>query len=272
MHSSVSKMNWKFQEIKPAPYLENVIKNFWIFEYESNELRSDFFLPSGMAYLFFMKTDEDFESTFIDSNEVSFIKDGLYGGYINSKTTFAHRKISVVGMSLYPIYLELICKDGPERLMNTFAEIDECEVFSVKELSKMPLDQIIDLLGGFTWQHIQENPVNEEVVAIYKKVKEVKEYKTSIEELSDYTKYSARQLNNLFKKHLGVSPKRFIQIVRLNHGLDLIDKNNPLSNVAYELGYHDQSHFIRDFKKMTGMTPKQMTSNENTISRKFRLF
>jgi AraC-like DNA-binding protein len=67
-----------------------------------------------------------------------------------------------------------------------------------------------------------------------------------------------RQLQRIFRDYVGVSPKWVIQrhrlieaAERLRNGDDSID----FAGLALELGYSDQPHFIRDFKKMVGMTP-----------------
>ncbi len=56
-----------------------------------------------------------------------------------------------------------------------------------------------------------------------------------------------------------MGPKKFCNIVRLHQFLkELKNKegNQHLTKLAYEAGYADQSHLIREFKAITGMTPK----------------
>ena len=49
--------------------------------------------------------------------------------------------------------------------------------------------------------------------------------------------------------------------MRINHSLELIKKDYPLSIIAVECGFFDQSHFIKEFKKMYGITPLKFTKN-----------
>jgi hypothetical protein len=68
-----------------------------------------------------------------------------------------------------------------------------------------------------------------------------------------------RQLERKFSKRVGISPKQFGKIVRLQETLRML-LNRPASNlteIAYENQYFDQSHFIRDFREFTGVTPKE---------------
>ena len=72
-------------------------------------------------------------------------------------------------------------------------------------------------------------------------------------------KTSERTMERLFKKSVGISPKTFQQLVRLEHSFELL--KNPIyhktADVGHLLNYTDQSHFIKDFKKFTHITPLQ---------------
>lgn len=67
---------------------------------------------------------------------------------------------------------------------------------------------------------------------------------------------SSRYLRKLFLQYTGVSPKFYHKISRFQHSLQLINANQSnLTSITYDCGYFDQSHFIRDFKLFTGITP-----------------
>ena len=66
---------------------------------------------------------------------------------------------------------------------------------------------------------------------------------------------SERSLQRIFKDHVGISPKKFADIMRLENSIDLFRQGKTLTDVCYESGYYDQPHFIKDFKRCSGMTP-----------------
>jgi len=72
---------------------------------------------------------------------------------------------------------------------------------------------------------------------------------------------SERQLNRLFKQWIGLSPKEFTRIIRFQNALRniILTDNVNWSSLAVESGYHDQAHFINEFKVYTGITPTQVT-------------
>lgn len=81
----------------------------------------------------------------------------------------------------------------------------------------------------------------------------------SIGQLVKLTGYTERHIERMFIESIGINPKKFGNIIRLHHFLKHIKKGpreKNLTAIAYESGYADQSHLIREFKKITGVTPK----------------
>lgn len=70
---------------------------------------------------------------------------------------------------------------------------------------------------------------------------------------------SGRQLQRRFQALLGVSPRHFIKAIRVQRALILMKeaREKDFCDIAYELGYADQSHFNRHVKEITGLTPRQ---------------
>lgn len=82
----------------------------------------------------------------------------------------------------------------------------------------------------------------------------------TVKQLVEYTGFSERQLERKFKECIGLNPKKFGSIVRLHHFLKLL-KNKPsdtnLTSIVYDAGFSDQSHLIKEFRKHTGITPRE---------------
>ena len=73
-------------------------------------------------------------------------------------------------------------------------------------------------------------------------------------------KVSERQFERRFVRAIGVPPHQYIRIVRFREALRLLRANRfeRLSDVAYDLNYVDQSHFIKDVKAFAGYTPTSL--------------
>lgn len=78
-----------------------------------------------------------------------------------------------------------------------------------------------------------------------------------IEEIPQKVYVSLRQLEREFKKKIGTTPKRYMRIARLNEVHRKLEQNSELelTQVAFDCGYADQAHFIRDFKGIMGINP-----------------
>lgn len=65
-----------------------------------------------------------------------------------------------------------------------------------------------------------------------------------------------RQLQRLFKNAVGISPKLYSRIVRFRSAYEQAQEKSAIwTDVAYNLGYADQAHFVKEFKSFTGLTP-----------------
>lgn len=79
----------------------------------------------------------------------------------------------------------------------------------------------------------------------------------SIGSLSDRFNISKSHLRLLFNEQVGMSPKEYSKILRIKyiHTLLKTDSSYQLTQLAHQLGYYDQAHFIKDFQSVTGLTP-----------------
>jgi AraC-like DNA-binding protein len=82
--------------------------------------------------------------------------------------------------------------------------------------------------------------------------------KWSNEALAHEANLSVRAFERRFVKVFRVSPQQYLR--RLRAGLsarELVYANQPLAAIAARFGFADQSHFTREFRRETGMTPAQ---------------
>lgn len=81
----------------------------------------------------------------------------------------------------------------------------------------------------------------------------------SVTEISDFLEMSRQHLNRLFQFHLGVSIKKFHEIVLFRQTINKKLFENPDQNfteLAHEFNFNDQSHFNKTYKKLTENSPK----------------
>lgn len=76
-------------------------------------------------------------------------------------------------------------------------------------------------------------------------------------DLCNQLNISQSPLEKRFRKVIGASPKKFASIVRFKSIINAATHLPSLTGLAYESGFYDQSHFIKEFKKFTGDTPNE---------------
>lgn len=69
--------------------------------------------------------------------------------------------------------------------------------------------------------------------------------------------WSHKHLVSLFDKFVGASPKEFVRISRFQKAISSIGNEVQVdwSRVVHDCGYYDQAHFIKDFKRFSGLSP-----------------
>jgi AraC-like DNA-binding protein len=84
--------------------------------------------------------------------------------------------------------------------------------------------------------------------------------KAKIRDIVNKINISQRQLNRQFNQFLGLTPLEFTRVNRFMNVIEMIrkSKNLILTEVAYESGYYDQSHFIHECRRLAGLTPGEL--------------
>ncbi|MBS1665438.1 MAG: AraC family transcriptional regulator [Bacteroidetes bacterium] len=92
-----------------------------------------------------------------------------------------------------------------------------------------------------------------------------------IEELTGIVGCQPRQLERKFNAAVGLSPKHLCNIVRVHAFIKLLQSEDgaSLTDCAYESGYYDQAHLIREFRKVTGLTPSQYIKKATPLAVNF---
>jgi AraC-like DNA-binding protein len=102
----------------------------------------------------------------------------------------------------------------------------------------------------------KESCMNREVRDIVERIA-VDRTITRVEQISSLLGVGIRSLQRTFDKYVGVGPKWVIRRCRLQEAAEALirSEKRDLLSLALELGYFDQAHFCRDFKRVVGHTP-----------------
>jgi AraC-like DNA-binding protein len=272
-------MSMQFKNITPTPLLQNFIEKMWLFE-SSGKMPADdmkLVVPNGNIKLTisyqngivaaingkaFASKEHDITLTglvdvpvILDVDEDSITE--TIGIEFDPKTAyrFFHFNLNEIQNRIYSLgdVLESAGKQLTEQIAGTVSA--QQKIFLVQ---KFLLDRLAlhdeDLIFEYCVEQIK-----------------LSGGKITIKELEKKTGYSSRWLNMKFKDKLGISPKNLSSIMRFKQYYQAFINRKEKSffrNDFYEF-YYDQSHFIKDFKRFTGLPPTKFEKQANDFGKSY---
>jgi len=262
-------MNFKI--IRPTQQLADYVRFFWFSEGNPSIQRP--FVHHAFAYpcpelIFCYKGQFKYKSAFEAERILS---SGIYGQTQTFSKVSSEADFGVFGFYLYPHALsQLFCLPANE-LTNQFADIKtfcgkEGEILEEKIILAVNNNERVKVASDFLLARLKN--VKTEYMNLFSSIKAISNYcqLTSVKELADNSFLSARQFERRFKEFSGFSPKLFLRITRFNSVLNKTFQNKSLTEIAYEYGYYDQSHFIHDFQEFSGYNPKEYFKPETIVA------
>lgn len=82
----------------------------------------------------------------------------------------------------------------------------------------------------------------------------------SVQLLAAETGYSSRYIRDKYIANIGISPKKYSDIVRFQSALKMLMKQEDIFSVIVDNGYYDQAHIINSFTKFHYLTPLEFTT------------
>ena len=249
-----------FQFYKPCKLLQPYIRYYWVFK--SEELLNTFTFPIGCPQIIFHKRSP------LYIPELNTIQDKLtISGQVNfSSHLYAKGDIEMIVAVFHPHAINLFLNIPTSLFYNQEVSGYDIEDKSLEELA-MQVFECED--NAVCINHIEEWLLSRikgiSSHAIYKSqridttIKQI--YATpqiSVTELSSIACLSKKQFEREFQSHVGMNPREYTRIVRFQKALAQMQyQPNGINQaqIAYASGYADQSHLIREFKRLCGYTP-----------------
>ena len=90
----------------------------------------------------------------------------------------------------------------------------------------------------------------------------------TLKDLSKVNAQTPSQMIRAFRKELAITPHAWLIRLRVERGTELLKRGESIASVAAEVGFVDQTHFTRHFKRVHGETPARFL----LASRRYRQF
>lgn len=250
--------------IAPHPLLSNYIAHYTVSFPNTNEMRtcrdniSDITLiPDSSGCIIYTYENNDFSSS-------------LWGA--TTKTVTVKNDVNLKKIRFFIEFmsggLHAITGINQSELCDIQVQVGEVDKYlsysliHAMEISNN-IDDMISMVNMIFLKAIEKNNKQHAVIESTLDIIKATNGRLTIKELSANEYISERHLNRLFNEYIGINAKMFSRLVRVNHSINIfkkIDYKNCL-NTAQILGYFDQSHFIRDFKQICGVSPNLFFRN-----------
>lgn len=90
---------------------------------------------------------------------------------------------------------------------------------------------------------------------VAQKIKKELPLTSTVADIAAEVGLSPDRLSHLFSDKLGIPIKSYILWARMRRAVELIARGEPLSAIAYDVGFSDSAHLTRTYKQFFGLTP-----------------
>jgi AraC-like DNA-binding protein len=251
-------------KVKPPKHLKDLVSFFWYSDFKNpdNSAKTYRILADGLPGIIFQHSNGN--SAVSNVNGVQLPITFLYGQNTSHCTNLITGEPFIFGVSLRPTAFKSLF--GMDATMISNQLIDSQHFFSsdIEDIllnAKSPI-HIIELFSK-RFLNLKSRPENTGFFDKYLNHSVGGVRNLSANQISSDLGISRRQFQRKFKEHVGVDPETYYRILRFQKAIHLLLRGDfkKLSDVAYQLCYSDQSHFIRDFKYFSGLTPNRFLKN-----------
>ena len=259
---SISEIDRIFSFYKPHPPLSKFVDSFWLYKGAAIEQKSEHILPTGTLELAINLRHNELQFYDADgSKNCSRFSGAIVSGAHGRGLTPA-KEDSIIGVHFKPggafPFLGLPAGD----LADTHVDLETlwgssaiklrerlCEAKTSAERFKLLQDALLKRLSHSVDNHYAVSAALEMFGR--------NQARPTVREAAKDLGLSQRRFIQVFKEEVGMTPKLFSRIQRFQQTRSFIRLNQfpNWAALAFDLGYFDQSHLIREFLEFSGFTP-----------------
>jgi AraC-like DNA-binding protein len=259
LNPRLAQQKFEVSRYLPAPDLAFFVHRYWIVEWDLRDQTP--FTQEILTYPTFHLVVQRGQS-------------GVFGIMTGKTAHFLQGKAHVFGIkfrpgAFYPFFKAPVSQftNRPASLVNAFGQAGldlERAVLTVHDHEEMIALAETFLRGQSLKRDTNIELVNEVVNCIAEN-----RDMTRVDKMARLLGLSKRSLQRLFHQYVGVNPKWVIQRYRLHEAAARLAKEEGVdwTELALQLGYFDQAHFINDFRMIVGQTPMAYRKNVQLITK-----
>ena len=266
---------FKYQEHEVNDALSPFIKKLWILNNADNHLAvlNKSILPNGC---FNIAIIEGIGFTVRHNERIDVLGAGVYfcgqSTYVVSIDAFPFSKATMV--QLYPwTPVHFTSQElSPYTNMVSLLELQKENNTSILNVSDTEdINKFLDKLAGCLATFYNPAKASRLITNSTEMIVKSKG-NANVKEIATAIGCSQRHLQKIFKKHIGISPKEFIMIIKLRETIELIAHpehiDRSLTNLSLDNNYYDQAHFNNTFRAITNTSPEKFFTDDYLLSLK----
>ena len=240
------RKNSNYQQFNPTKALKDFVDSYWeSTNLTSKQLKRTIF-PDGFFKLVIT----------LINNKISIIF--LTGFWTKKCEIIIPPNATVYGIKFKILAPEYIFQREIASLLQS-QEILDPSFLEIKDLQLNSLQNYVTQIESVVIKRLKQNKEVQSKKLALSRILYKKSGNILVREIAKQTFWSERQINRYFNKYLGVSLKKYLTIQKVYDAYNLM----MMKNFSPTEGFHDQSHFIKEIKKYTNHTPKNLLNNEN---------
>lgn len=252
-----------YREYIPGDFLKPYVKCYYLYESAADVVTEDKAFATACVELMFNLGSGKWQVSsgghFVTTPPIE-----LWGQIIQPLSFRSLGNNTMLGIRFFPQAAFIFLNEDVSLFNNQVTDLASVSGKTVTTLHEQLLesasmDKRIGLIENFLLSRLRltEKKIDK-VELLTKVITEMKQetYFDNMDNLARQYGITSRYLQKIFLQYTGLTPKLYSKINRFQNSLQLIAANrHSLTDITYECGYFDQSHFIREFKSFTGITP-----------------
>lgn len=255
-----------YQIFQPKSSIAHLVRFFWILEGKGPY--THYTLPSSCPELIFHIKGR-FTELAGGKKQPSFTA-GLHAQSMQTRRFHIAGEFGIFGVFLYPHAVPILFGLPSDEATGHLLDLDLIASGPGKALEEAVsgacgTEQRIRLLEDFV-ENRAHGALN---LPLFQCIQEIikKRGLVRITDLPNTACLSMRQFQRQFTRHAGLRPKLFSRLVRFEAVTESYGKTSaPLSEIAQNCGYYDQSHFAGEFRELSGISPKDYFSGQSGLT------
>lgn len=266
----------RFEIIQPSARLSAFVEQYWSLDIDNAKPCSQRYIPSCYTTLTFHRGEPIYSTLHSELQP----KSSLCGQCVTHTDIIYSGNLDYIMVAFYPVAAKIFFGIPMHETRNRNIETELLGDTSLRDLANRLMDtkdnrRCADLIESYLLDKLHSSTADiDKLNRMNAVVGSINSGYQNITELSNMACLGYKQFKRTFAEYAGLNPKEFIQIVRFRKVLHSLHSGvqTNLNELAYECGYSDKSHLLKDFRTFTGYTPKEYLSTCDPYSEYLSLF